>query len=268
MKKTILIFTLSTFIFVACKQTKQDTVEDLISVSNKFDKNKVGEFLSDNFIYSDKKEKRLNKTEYLTRLDSLKNIEYMTEIISSQNSDSVVKTEENVSTIFDSLMTGTSKIVQKKTYRFVDEKLKSITVDTTLNYDKYNATLNEKISPILYYARVQNDIQDEAEIYKNIKKIINEFGCLSQSDKNKYKKYSRVQGTYIGRGLFNKFIFKKEHCNFEYLGIGMSGRYAIEDDFVYIESAFGTLGNISLKIIDNNTLEGEGWATGIFIKSK
>lgn len=258
---------LSAILLAACKQTKQDTVEDLISASAKFDKKEVGNLLTNNFVYSDKKERTLNKTEYLNQLDSLKNIEYKTEIISSQDLDSIVKTEESISTVFDSLMPGASKIIQKKTYRFFDKKIKSITVDTILNYDLYNKAFNEIISPILYYAKVFYDINDTNEIFKEIRKYINEYGKLSAKDKKKYKSYSKVQGTYIGKGAISKFEFKKEHCNFIYFGFSMNGKYSIDEDYVFIEAS--ELGNISLKIIDNNTLYGEGFfAHGNFKRIK
>jgi hypothetical protein len=266
MKYVILIFTL-TMLITACKQTKEDVVENLISESAKYDKENVGKILSDDFIYSDKKENDFNKTEYLSRLDSLKNITYKSKILTFQDLDSIVKTEEEISTIFDSIMEGIPSLIQKKTYRFIDQKLKRITVDTTLNFDSYILKLNEKIAPLLYYVQTEYDIQDKNEIFKNLKKYINEFGSLTQSDKNKYKKYSSVQGTFIGEGIINKFEFKKEHCNFMYFGFSMNGKYSIDEDFVFIEAS--ELGNISLKIIDHNTLSGEGlFASGLFKRTK
>ncbi len=106
-------------------------------------------------------------------------------------------------------MEVTPNIIQKKTYRFSDDKLKSITVDTTLNYEEYMKSLNEKIIPFAFYVQDQHDIQDEKEIFKNIKKYLTEYVTLPVWDRKKYKTYASLQGSYVSKNsLYKKLIFR------------------------------------------------------------
>jgi hypothetical protein len=45
----------------------------------------------------------------------------------------------------------------------------------------------------------------------------------------------------------------------------MSGEYAIDKNYVYIK-VDGELGTLAMEIIDDKTLEGEGWISGTFKK--
>lgn len=266
MKKNILLLAVSALLFASCKQSNLDMINNLIAQSGQFDKAEVGKLLSSDFFYLDKNEKEYNRIEYLSRLDSLKSIDYKSEILTIQDMDSIVKTEENITTVFDSIMEGIPNMIQKKTYVVENDKIKSITVDSTLNYDKYTKALDKKLVPILYYAQEQSGQSDNNEILRNIKKYLKEYSNLSNADKTKYSSYSKVQGRYIGRGLFNEFEFKRGHCRFSYFGIRMGGKYTVEGDCIYLDTGTGELGTVVLKIINSNTLKGEGWAFGTFVK--
>ena len=45
----------------------------------------------------------------------------------------------------------------------------------------------------------------------------------------------------------------------------MSGEYSIDGNYVYI-AVGGELGTLAMEIINENTLEGEGWISGTFDK--
>ncbi len=81
MKKILLIFA-SAIILVSCQQSKQEKVNDFLDAINRFDKEKSNQILADNFTYFGKD--TLNKSEYLTRMDSLKNVEYKSTILNIQ----------------------------------------------------------------------------------------------------------------------------------------------------------------------------------------
>lgn len=117
MKKFIPIL-VCVFIFSACQKSKQMIVEDLIEATNCFEKEKVNQILSNNFMFYGAY--TLNKEEYLSTIDTLKIFEYQSSIMQIQNLDSIVKTEERLRSIVDSLLEVTPAIIQKKTYRFVD----------------------------------------------------------------------------------------------------------------------------------------------------
>ena len=67
----------------------------------------------------------------------------------------------------------------------------------------------------------------------------------------------------IFKGLIEKLDFKDKHCSFEYFGMKMSGQYEIDKNYIFVNTG-GDLGTLSFEIIDDNTLEGEGWAYGTF----
>ena len=103
--------------------------------------------------------------------------------------------------------------------------------------------------------------------------------CQTNGDKEKGgdvpKEVTSLRGTYIrvddnGRAGAEKFItiireieFKGEHCHFKYLGTPMSGKFEIDENYVYITTG-GELGMMSMEIIDKNHIEGEGYIHGVF----
>lgn len=72
-----------------------------------------------------------------------------------------------------------------------------------------------------------------------------------------------------GRGGTNNnanigsITFRSKFCNFTYNGTPMSGKYSVDEGYVYIEAG-GDLGTLSLEIINENQLEGEGLINGTF----
>ena len=138
----------------------------------------------------------LNKEGYLFRMDSLKSIECQSTILKIQVLDIIVKTEERELSIIDSLLEVNPAIIRKKTYRFIDDKLQSITVDSTLYLEEYFKSLHEKVIPFTFYVNDQYDIEDDKEIFANIKKYLSEYVGLPASDKKEYRHYAHLQGTY------------------------------------------------------------------------
>jgi len=69
----------------------------------------------------------------------------------------------------------------------------------------------------------------------------------------------------FGKGLVNSVSFGETMCRFNYFGTQMSGKYKIEDNYIFIEVG-GELGTLTMEIIDETTLEGEGWISGTFEK--
>ena len=139
--KKFISFIVCVILFSACKQSKQGIVQDLLEAENSFEKEKVNQFLSDSFMFYGPE--TLNKEGYLSRVDSLKSIECQSTILKIQVLDSIVKTEEQERSIIDSLLEVTPAIIRKKTYRFIDDKLQSITVDSTLYLEEYLCNIRD-----------------------------------------------------------------------------------------------------------------------------
>lgn len=96
------------------------------------------------------------------------------------------------------------------------------------------------------------------------------FSCNSkpniEGDFIKVKENERGAALNVfNKGLVDKMSFGEKICRFSYFGITMSGEYTIDKNYVYINVG-GELGTLSMEIIDEQTLEGEGWASGTFKK--
>ena len=68
-----------------------------------------------------------------------------------------------------------------------------------------------------------------------------------------------------GFGLISEITFYKEHCEFNYFGLPMSGPYEIEGNKIFINSG-GQIGNLSMIILDNHYLKGTGFINGKFLE--
>ncbi len=241
-------------------------VEDLIEAKNCFEKEKVNQFLSDNFMFYGTD--TLNKEEYLATIDTLKAFECQSSILQIHDLDSIVKTEERVRSIVDSLLEVTPAIIQKKTYKFADNKLVSITVDSTMNYEDYTKSLNEKYTSFAFYVKDQYDIDDENEITVNIKKYLSEFAGLPASDRKQYKTYAHLQGTYVSRdcAFYRKLIFRGKRTVTivdAIFGFSFTSGYELDEDIIRIRT---DKSDLLFEIKDSKTLIGDGFAKGTFIK--
>ena len=242
-------------------------VEDLIEAKNCFEKEKVNQFLSDNFMFYGTD--TLNKEEYLATIDTLKAFECQSSILQIHDLDSIVKTEERVRSIVDSLLEVTPAIIQKKTYKFADNKLVSITVDSTTNYEDYTKSLNEKYTSFAFYVKDQYDIDDENEITVNIKKYLSEFAGLPASDRKQYKTYAHLQGTYVSRdcAFYRKLIFRGKRTVTivdAIFGFSFTSGYELDEDIIRIRT---DKSDLLFEIKDSKTLIGDGFAKGTFRKS-
>lgn len=266
MKKIFILFA-SVLLFSSCQQSKQEKVKDFLDAVNCFDIEKSKQFLADDFMYYGKD--TLNKLGYLSKIDSTKNLEYKATIINIQDLDSIVKTEEKMTCIFDSILEMTPNVIQKKTYRFSDDKLKSITIDTVLNLEEYMESLNEKMIPIIYYAQEQYGIKDEKELLMNAKKYLNEYFTLPVSERNNYKTYANLQGTYVSKNnsFYKKLIFrgKKTVTIVDAIfGFPFATSYELDENYIRIRT---DQSDLLFEIKDSKTLIGEGFATGTYVKS-
>lgn len=100
------------------------------------------------------------------------------------------------------------------------------------------------------------------------------LGCVSSTStdiKGKfYKTKENDRGhslNILGSGLVSELEFKDKYCHFNYFGNPMSAEYEIANNSIYVKVG-GELGTLTFEIIDSETLEGEGWASGTFKKQK
>lgn len=268
MKKLLTVIATATIFLTACTHNKQDTVDDFLSASNKFDKEKVSQLLADNFFSVDKDGNKTDKTAFLNQLDTLKNLELTSTIVSVQDLDSIIKTEERSVSILDSLLEVTPKLFQRKTYKVKEGKIVSMVVDTTLNYDDYKKSFNEKLYPFSFWVEDTHDVEEQKQILQNLKKYLTEYSQISVADKKKYRTYSRLQGTYISKDnpFYRKIVFKGKTTVVivdAIFGFQFPSSYVLDEGYIRIRT---DKSDLLLQITDNNTLTGEGFAAGTFTK--
>ncbi len=272
MKKYILLsaFFACLVLFLSCHKSKPEIVNDFIDAKNCYDTEKLNKYLTDDFMYY-YEDTVSNKSEYLDKAvwENFKTIEEKNTLLKIQDLDSIIKTEEIVCHIVDSLLEIKPKIVLKRTYRFFGDKLKSITVDSILNQEEYQKSYSEKYIPFAFYVNDKYDIQDEQEIVEKIKKYLTEYVSLPISDRKKYRIYANLQGVYVSKDnpLYRKLIFKgkKTVTIIDGLfGFPFASRYEIDENYIRIRT---DKSDLLFEIIDNETLIGEGFAKGTFTKS-
>ena len=254
----------------SCNQSKEGIVKDLIEAENNFQTEKMSRLLTDNFMCYGTD--TLNKKDYLSRLESFKLIECQASILNIQDLDSIVKTDEQVSTIADKYLEISPLIVQKRTYRFDDKKVKSVTVDSILNYEEYAKSFNEKWTPFAFWIKDKYDINDDNEfltnVGKNLNKYFSEYTNLPASDKKLYKNYAHLQGTYVSKdcAFYKKLIFKGKRTVTiidAFFGFPFATSYELDEDLVKIKT---DQSDLLFEIKDSQTLIGEGFAKGTFTK--
>ena len=266
MKKYIMLFVCA-ILFLSCKQSKWGIVNDFIDATNGFGKEATMKLLADSFMYYGKD--TLNKEDFLARFDSLRAIEVKSIILKSQEIDGIVKTEEKTISIIDSLLEVKPDLIQMKSYRFSNDKLESITIDSTLNYEEYTNSFKEKMGALSFYIRDQYDLEDEKEITQNINKYLTEFRALSASEKRTYRTYANLQGTYTSKNCayYRKLIFrgKKTATIIDaFFGFRFNSDYEVDENYVKIKT---DKSDLLLEIKDSRTLIGEGFAKGTFTKA-
>ena len=252
-------------LFASCQSSKEDVVNDLLKAGSCFNKEKVSQLITDDFMYYGTD--TLNKEGYLARIDFWKSIDCQGEILNIQGLDSVVRTEEQSRNIAELMLDVNPLIVQKRTYRFAGEKIKSITVDSILNYEEYQRALNEKWVPFVFYLFDKYSIEDWTKVTPDLKKYLSEYTALSTSEKKQYKNYAFLQGTYESKDcvFYKKLIFrgKKTVTIIDaFFGFPVSTSYELDEDIVKVTDRSDLL----FVIKDSQTLIGEGFASGTFTK--
>lgn len=145
----------------------------------------------------------------------------------------------------------------------------SITVDSTLNYEDYTISLNEKYIPFAFYAKEQYGIDDEREIATNIKKYLSEYVGLPISDRKQYKTYAHLQGTFVSRdcAFYRKLVFRGKRTVTivdAIFGLSFASSYELDENIIRIRT---DKSDLLFEIKDSQTLIGEGFARGTFRKS-
>lgn len=264
MKKIYLLF-VCIVLFSSCHRSRQEIVNDYLDALNCYDKEKMGQLMSEDFVLlgSD----TLDKEHYLARLDSFKIMEVKMTLQKIQDLDSIVRTEEKLCTIVDSLL-GVTPIIVINTYSFSGNKLKTITVDSVLNNNEHDEDLEEKIIPLYFY--IQETYGTSRINLMDIKKYLLEYVALPMSERKTYRTFANLQGTYVAKKslFYKKLIFRGKRTVTvvdAIFGFPFSSSYEVDEDVIRIRT---DKSDLLFNIQDSKTLIGEGFAKGTYVKIK
>ncbi|MET4072993.1 hypothetical protein [Hymenobacter sp. UYCo722] len=252
----------------SCKQNAQETTRAFVSALNRSDKDKITQLSSEKFTYSFKGAEKKDLSEFLDKLDEIKERQINFSLLAIHGTDSVVTTEERITTMMDSLLQVKPTIEIHKTYRIQDGKINSITLDSTLYDEEHEKSTNEKVAALSYWAVETYSIQNGEGIDKNYSKYLTEYSKLSVSDKRKYETYATLMGTFISKGnpFYRKLIFKGKSTVVivdALFGMSYPSSYELDEDYIRIRT---DKSDLLLHIKDNRTLIGEGFIKGVFKK--
>ena len=267
MKKLFLLI-LGIVLLMSCQKTKRGTVNNFIEAVNNYDVKSVDKLVSKDFVYID--DDTLSNSDFYSVLDSLKAHKVETLILKIEDADSLVKTKEQTRSIHDSLLGVKPLLIKEKTYRFVEDRLSSVTVDSTLNDVEHKEVLNEKKNAFLFYLKDKYEIEDEADIADELVKYLKEYADLSPSDKKKYTTYGNLQGTYVSKDcpFYRKLIFRgKKTVTIvdAFFGMSFTSSYEVDENYIRIST---DKSDLLFEIKDSQTLVGEGFSKGTFKKTK
>ncbi len=267
MNKLFVLF-LGIVLLSSCQKTKQGMVNDFINAVNGYNVQSVGKLVSNDFVYIDND--TLSISDFISVLDSLKAHKVETTILRIEETDSVIKTVEQSRSIIDSLLGVKPNLIKEKTYRFIDDKLCSVTVDTTLNYVEHQEALNEKKNAFIFYLKDKYELENETDVTDELEKYLNEYVNLSPSDKKKCAIYGNLQGTYVSKdcAFYRKLIFrgKKTVTTVDaFFGMSFTSSFEVDENYVRIST---DKSDLLFEIVDGQTLVGEGFSKGTFKKAK
>ena len=120
----------------------------------------------------------------------------------------------------------------------------------------------------MYFVEYKNSIEMKYFVYIALSVSILS-GCAKNSLEGRYVKVKENKRgsslNLLGINLIKEVNFGEKICRFDYFGTTMSGEFTIDKNYVYIKVG-GDLGTLAMEIIDDKTLEGEGWISGTFKK--
>ena len=147
MKNFIILF-LGVVLLLSCQKTKRGTVNDFIDAINSYDAKNIDKLVSKDFVYIN--DDTLNNTDFYSMLDSFKVHKVEAIILKIEETDSLVKTKEQIRSILDSLLGVKPIVTKEKTYRFIEDRLSNLGHDK-LEREGYSRTEANKIVDGLNY---------------------------------------------------------------------------------------------------------------------
>ena len=269
MRITKFILSLIVLITIAsCQTPKTEIANTFLNSINQKNKIKIAELLDDNFIYIKANGDSINKTEYLNNLDSAFNLEtrikYKELMLENDNYVTYYNTYTN---IIDSLLEIEPKISKKERYYIEKDKIITIITDSIENQKEYQSQIEEQLLGFSLY--LDEEDPGNRSFIIDIKNSLSNYASLTPNKRSSYITVYNLLGRYYCKtGFYRKLIFKGRTTVViidSFFGMQYPTSYVIDGKYIRIRT---DKSDLILRIKDSNTLIGEGWAKGVYRKSK
>lgn len=270
MKKQIILSISILLFLLGCTPSNTKLVNEFVKAVNSHDIATLKDILSDDFIFKDSYSPDYNKDSVLNHHRNPDPEGYIRRIIRLTDSMDVITTKEEINSYMDSMLNVTPKYTVLNHYTFSKGKISSIVVDTVLNYNDYKIGWDRNIRAYFYFLEYVLSIPIETINENSYKQYLTEYTKLSENDRQEIFKYSQVQGEYVSKNsrYYRKLKFKGKSTVVvvdAIFGNSYPTSYVLDGKYIRISS---DQSDLLFEIVDNNTLIGEGFAEGVYRKTK
>lgn len=270
MKQLILIVTSITLL--GCQKNKESIINDFFDSLNRKDTNTVNHLLNDK-LQAKVDDEIINKDDFVNYLIKGYSINKKYNILNIEDKDSILIVKIEIQSPLDTILKIKTLPINNFSLKIQNGKIINI---ESVKEKQSNKTHNDEYwkiySAVLFYLddnhfldSVMTDTPNKREVINNI--ITNHAHKFFQENgeiQTKYLKTSSLRGVYKCNNCIYKIIEFKGTSTCLVLGFYATS-YVVDENYIRIRT---DKGDLLLKIIDENTLEGEGWAEGYYKKVK
>lgn len=253
----------------SCSPNKEELVRDFVDHLNNERYDQAGTLISNDFSADDAINEATGKGEYISRRKLDEEMDRRIDVTVIREDDDRLYTKEKLSTILDSLLEIDVNVHHYKTYTIKDGQISGVKLDSTSGQDAYEEAFNKVLLYVATAAEDKHgsDYKSESNVKKDLVKLSKEYSALSAEEKREVKLRSNLKGTYVCEGcLYDRLEFKGKSTVVVYdgfFGFPFPSSYELDEEFIRIRT---DKSDLLLEVIDEETLEGDGWARGTFKK--
>lgn len=266
--KTLVIFVVLGYLLVGCSKSKESLVNDYFESLRKRDTATLIKYLDSKF-EANNGDTTIDRSAFILRQQDEFFHEKRFDISDITDEDSLIRVKFTSWTPMDSALEVNTRFKLVIKFYFNNNKINKLIYEVDRDLKKeYNDEFRKKYTALRWFLEDKGVIDttianDDRVGYRNFFiKNSTKFNNANPKLKEDYIRTSFIRGTYTCNDcIYREIQFKgKSTC----LVLGFYGTsYEVDEDYIRIKT---DKGDLIFKIIDSNTLEGEGWAAGTYRK--
>lgn len=261
MKYIVIIIAL--ILFVGCSKSRTELVQNYFEALKTCDTSSLRDCLSQDFVETTD-DTILYINDYINLKCKKEKVADYYKVLNINNQDSIILVNYKCYDLLDSAIGVKTLPEYVAKFKIKNDKICQLKIENN-NYKEYVTEHGKRLSAILYFFDDKGMLDstfDKTNYIKFILENINKFNSSDQETKEDYIKTSFLRGIYkCDNCIYKEVEFKgKSTC----LILGVYGTsYEIDENYIRVKT---DKGDLLFKIIDDKTLEGEGWAEGNYKK--